>query len=87
MLLKLKQDLGSGCGSVGRAVASDTIDPRFESRHRQNLIYHLYNRKDENKEKRGWEWPIFKKIKTGPKLNSRRVVGCLIDNVLIETMF
>ena len=41
---------GSGCGSVGRAVASDTRDPRFKSRHRQNLIYQLYNRKDENKE-------------------------------------
>ena len=24
---------GSGCGSVGRAVASNTRDPRFESRH------------------------------------------------------
>ena len=23
----------SGCGSVGRAVASDTRDPRFESNH------------------------------------------------------
>ena len=29
--------LGSGCGSVGRAVAADTRDPRFESSHRQNL--------------------------------------------------
>ena len=30
---------GSGCGSVGRVVASDTRDPRFESSHR--LIYLL----------------------------------------------
>ena len=30
--------LGSGCGSVGRAVASDTRGPRFESSHRQNLL-------------------------------------------------
>ena len=29
---------GSGCGSVGRAVTSDTRDPRFESRHWQNFI-------------------------------------------------
>ena len=43
--------LGSGCGSVGRAVASDTRDLRFKSRHWQNFIYQLYNRKDENKEK------------------------------------
>ena len=28
--------LGSGCGSVGRAVASDTRDPWFEPSHRQN---------------------------------------------------
>ena len=31
--------LGSGCGSVGRAVASDTRGLRFESSHRQNFIY------------------------------------------------
>ena len=33
--------LGSGCGSVGRAVASDTRDPRFKSSHRQTFIEHL----------------------------------------------
>ena len=43
--------MGSGCGSVGRMVASDTRDLWFESRHRQNCIYQLYNRKDKNKEK------------------------------------
>ena len=33
---------GSGCGSVGRAVASDTRGPRFESSHRQNIyIEHI----------------------------------------------
>ena len=32
------------CGSVGRAVASDTRGPRFESSHRQKIIYieHLF---------------------------------------------
>ena len=32
------------CGSVGRAVASDTRCPRFESSHRQKFIYneHLF---------------------------------------------
>ena len=29
--------VGSGGGSIGRAVASDTRDPRFESQHRQTL--------------------------------------------------
>ena len=35
---------GSGCGSVGRAVASETRGPRFESSHRQIFIYieHLF---------------------------------------------
>ena len=33
---------GSGCGSVGRAVAFDTRGPRFDSRHRQNFIEHLF---------------------------------------------
>ena len=34
--------LGSGCGSFGRAVASNTRDPRFESRHWQTFIVHLF---------------------------------------------
>ena len=46
---------GSGCGSVGRAVASNTGDPRFESRHRRNFVYQLNNRKGNNKEKRDRE--------------------------------
>ena len=37
--------------NVGRAVASDTRDPRFESGPGQNFIYQLYNRKVKNKEK------------------------------------
>ena len=36
-----------GGGSVGRAVASDTSDPQFESRHRQYLFYQLYNQNTE----------------------------------------
>ena len=40
--LKVKNEAkGSGCGSVGRAVASDTRDPRFESSHWQKFIYIL----------------------------------------------
>ena len=30
---------GSGCGSVGGAVAYDTRDPRFESSHRLNFFH------------------------------------------------
>ena len=39
----------SGCGSVGRAVASNTRDLRFESRHLQNFIYQLYILKEKTK--------------------------------------
>ena len=49
---------GSGCGSVGRGVASETRGPRFESSHRQKCIFILniclmstVFWKDENKEK------------------------------------
>ena len=35
--------LGSGCGSVGRAVAFDIRDPRFGSSHQQTFIKHLFN--------------------------------------------
>ena len=52
---------GSGCGSVGREVASDTRDPRLESRHQQNFIYRLYNRKDDNKEIEAGNGPSLKK--------------------------
>ena len=38
----VKRLLGSGCGSVGRAITSDTRGPRFESRHRQNLYWTLF---------------------------------------------
>ena len=34
--------LGSGCGSVGRAVAFNTRGPWFDSSHRQNFIEHLF---------------------------------------------
>ena len=53
---------GSGCGSGGRAVASDTRDPQFESQHlaKFNLPIVYLNRTDENQGKRGQEWPILK---------------------------
>ena len=35
--------MGSGCGSVGRAVTSDTRDPQLESSHRKAFIKHLFS--------------------------------------------
>ena len=56
--------MGSGCGSVGRAVASNARGPRFESSHRQKFIFNIYCQlywKDENKEKEAGTGPFFKK--------------------------
>ena len=53
----------TGCGSVGRAVASDTRVPQFKSSHQRNLIMNTFTLNcwnDKNKEKRGREWSIFK---------------------------
>ena len=44
---------GSGCGTVGRAVNSNTRDLQFESQYRQKFICQLYNiEKTETKKKR-----------------------------------
>ena len=61
---------GSGCGSVGSAVAFNSRDPRFESRHWENFIDQLYNRKDKNKEKEAGNllflrlqcWPLIQRL-------------------------
>ena len=59
---------GSGSGSVGRAVTSNTRCPRFKSSHRQKFIYALnicllstVYWKDENKEKEAGNGPFLKK--------------------------
>ena len=58
---------GSGGGSVGRDVASNTRGPRFESSHRQNFILNIYCQlywKDKNKEKEAGNGPFSKTINT-----------------------
>ena len=35
--------LCSGCGSAGKAVASNTRSPWFESSHQQNFLYNMLN--------------------------------------------
>ena len=62
--------MGSCCASVGRAVASDTRDPRFKSRHRQIVIHKLYSRKDENKEREAGNGPSLKKPLSDRTLNT-----------------
>ena len=55
---------GSGCGSVGKAVASNSRGPWFESSHWQKFIMNIYSKlnwKDENKEKEAENGPFLKK--------------------------
>ena len=58
--------MGSGCDSVGRAVASSSRGPEFESSHRQKFISNINCQlfwKDENKEKEAGNGPFFCKKK------------------------
>ena len=60
--------MGSGCGSVGRAVTSNTKGPQFEASHWKKIIYLLnicllstvYG-KDKIKKKEAGNGPFFKK--------------------------
>ena len=57
--------MGSGCGSVGRVVASDSRDPPFESSHPQIFILNINCQlywKEENKEKEGGDCPFLIKV-------------------------
>ena len=57
--------MGSGGGSVGRAVASNSRGPRFESSHQQKFISNIYCQlywKDENKEKEAGNGPLKKNL-------------------------
>ena len=66
--------MGSGGGSVGRAVAYDTRDPRFKSQHRQNLFTNGNQIEKTKKEKEAgngpskklW-WLDIKKLKVSQK--------------------
>ena len=72
LLNKQMKILGSGCGSVGRAVVSDTRCPRFDSSHRQNLyqtfvyLFTIYCIEKTKINKKRPEWPTFKKMKISP---------------------
>ena len=57
---------GSGCGSVGRGVASKSKGMQFESSHQQKIILNIYcqlYRKDENREKEAGNGPFLKRKK------------------------
>ena len=46
-------------------IASNSRGPQFESSYHQKPehLFTVEYWKDEDKEKRGWEWPIFKKVR------------------------
>ena len=63
MQRQTKVGFGQWCGLLAEQAASDTRDLRFESSHWQTFIEHLFivncvEKTNENKEKRGQEWPI-----------------------------
>ena len=65
MIVKSFQIGGSGCGSVGRAVASNSRGPRFKSRHRKKFIFNILLSnvlKRRNKEKEAGKVHCLKKI-------------------------
>ena len=75
--------LGSGCGSVGRAVASNNRGLRFESSHQEKFIYILnicflstVYWKEENKEKMAGNGP-FKKQNKKHVWTKRKEPHCL----------
>ena len=63
--------MGSGCGSVGRAVTSKSRGPRFESSHWQKFIEHLPTvkciEKTKIKEKEARNGPFLKESSTNIK--------------------
>ena len=50
--------MGTGCGAVGRAVASNTRDPQFKFSHLQNLYVLSSVLKRRKKRKRGRLWHL-----------------------------
>ena len=60
-MVKTFTDWGSGCGSVGGAVASKARDPLFESSHR-HILFTMNCIKKTKVKKRGREWPNRKNV-------------------------
>ena len=88
--------VGSGCGSVGRVVASDTKGPQFESSYRQKFIFNIYLLFIINCiEIRGREWPTLQKqlLAETKRLRSSQLMpnNCcyylIISNCTIGTCF
>ena len=91
-LAQTKIELGSGCGSVGRAVDSDSKGPWFESSHQQKFILKIYCQlywKDENKEKEAGNGPFLKKLRLrNSKLGSNiSAIVMLLSCSLVVVLF
>ena len=71
--------VGSGCGSIGTAVACNTRDPQFEPRNRQNLSANLSTNCIKEKTK------IKKEARNGPPLNKITEVSRILEHNSGET--
>ena len=77
--------MGSGCGTVGRAVTSDTRDLRFESQAKFYRSFVLF-RKDENKEKEPGIGPLkffLSHSKSSPKVMGMKIINFFLAGVLL----
>ena len=74
IILNIKLQKGSGCGSVGRAVSSGTRGPLFKSIHWQNLYWTLFTvnfkEKKKTKEKEARNGPL----KNPPKYKNKNTL-------------
>ena len=81
--------MGSGCGSVGRAVASNARGPRSESNHRQTYradIYLSTELKRQNKEKEVGKGPFNKHLYlTGYDAGLVKVIMAIAEAALFDT--
>ena len=83
--------MGSGGGSVGRAVASETRDPQFEPSH-WRILKNVFIEcelywKDENKEKEAGKGPLQKQGNTVSPLNVLSKSFKLLDTMNYDVAF
>ena len=73
--------MGSGCGSVGKAVDPNTKDPWFESSHWQTFIKHLFTVNCVEKTKITKNRPGMAHLK---KIKNNNCHSCELENYVIH---
>ena len=78
--------VGSGCGSFGKVVASNTSGPRFESSHRRNFVhlFHINCIEKTKIKKKGRKWSIKKALVATTSTEAARVIKRLGSEALYK---